>query len=75
MPRDGSIEYGTDFVRIYKCTKILRKNNPEKDFYKDTSFSELVLKESIILFFSIREFKTEIKLFLFFVKTIVNREH
>jgi hypothetical protein len=31
MPRDGSIEYGTDFVRIYKdVLKILRKNNPEK---------------------------------------------
>jgi hypothetical protein len=36
MPRDGSIEYGTDFVRIYKdVLKILRKNNPEKvDFIK-----------------------------------------
>jgi hypothetical protein len=26
MPRDGSIEYGTDFVRIYKdVLKILRR--------------------------------------------------
>lgn len=70
MPRDGSILYGTDFVRIYKdVVKILRKNNPEKtDFYKDTSFSELVLKKVNYSFFantlSLKD--DEIKLFLVF---------
>jgi hypothetical protein len=58
MPRDGSIEYGTDFVRIYKdVLKILRKNNLKSRLYKDTSFSELVLKRIIILFFQYAEFK------------------
>ncbi|MEZ7504659.1 hypothetical protein [Flavobacterium sp. Arc2] len=70
MPRDGSILYGTDFVRIYKdVVKILRKNNPETtDFYKDTSFSELVLKKVNYSFFantlSLKD--DEIKLFLVF---------
>lgn len=70
MPRDGSIEYGTDFVRIYKdIVKILRKNNPEKiDFYKDTSFSELVLKKVNYSFFAntLNLKDDEIKLFLVF---------
>jgi hypothetical protein len=70
MPRDGSIEYGMDFVRIYKdVLKILRKNNPEKvDFYKDTSFSELVLKRINYSFFSntLSLKDDEIKLFLVF---------
>jgi hypothetical protein len=70
MPRDGSIEYGTDFVRIYKdVLKILRKNNPEKvDFYKETSFSELVLKRINYSFFSntLNLKDDEIKLFLVF---------
>jgi hypothetical protein len=30
MPRDGSIEYGTDFGIYKDVLKILRKNNPEK---------------------------------------------
>jgi hypothetical protein len=70
MPRDGSIEYGMDFVRIYKdILKILRKTNPEKvDFYKDTSFSELVLKRINYSFFSntLNLKDDEIKLFLVF---------
>jgi hypothetical protein len=49
--------------------KILRKNNPEKvDFYKDTSFSELVLKRINYSFFSntLNLKDDEIKLFLVF---------
>ncbi|MFQ3173018.1 MAG: hypothetical protein ACI9WT_002045 [Flavobacterium sp.] len=70
MPRDGSIEKGIDFVRIYKdVLKILRKNNPEKvDFYKDTSFSELALKRVNYSFFAntLKLNDDEIKLFLVF---------
>jgi len=70
MPRDGSIEMGMDFVRIYKdVLKILRKNNPEKaDFYKDTSFSELALKRVNYSFFAntLKLKDDEIKLFLVF---------
>ena len=70
MPRDGSIKYGMDFVRIYKdVLKILRKNNPEKaDFYKDTSFSELALKRINYSFFAntLKLNDDEIKLFLVF---------
>lgn len=70
MVPDGSIEYGMDFVRIYKdVLRILRKNNPEKiDFYKDTSFSELVLRRINYSFFSnTLDLKDdEIKLFLVF---------
>jgi hypothetical protein len=70
MLRDGSIEMGMDFVRIYKdVLKILRKNNPEKiDFYKDTSFSELALERVNYSFFAnILKLKDdEIKLFLVF---------
>lgn len=70
IPRDGSIEYGMDFVRIYKdVLKILRKNNPEKvDFYKDTSFSELVLRKINYSFFAntLNLKDDEIKLFLVF---------
>jgi hypothetical protein len=70
MPRDGSIEYGMDFVRIYKdVLKVLRKTNPEKvDFYKDTSFSELVLKKINYSFFAntLNLKDDEIKLFLVF---------
>jgi hypothetical protein len=70
MPSDGSIEYGMDFVRIYKdVLKILRKNNPEKvDFYKDTSFSELVLEKINYSFFAntLNLKDDEIKLFLVF---------
>ncbi|WP_016989955.1 hypothetical protein [Flavobacterium sp. ACAM 123] len=70
MPRNGSIEYGTNFVRIYNdVLKILRKNNPEKvDFYKETSFSELVLKRINYSFFSntLNLKDDEIKLFLVF---------
>jgi hypothetical protein len=70
MPRDGSIEKGMDFVRIYKdVLKILRKNNPEKvDFYKDTSFSELALERVNYAFFAntLKLKDDEIKLFLVF---------
>jgi hypothetical protein len=70
MPRDGSIEKGVDFVRIYKdILKILRKNNPEKvDFYKDTSFSELALERVNYAFFAntLKLKDDEIKLFLVF---------
>lgn len=70
MPRDGSIEMGMDFVRIYKdILKILRKNNPEKvDFYKDTSFSELALERINYSFFAntLKLKDDEIKLFLVF---------
>jgi hypothetical protein len=70
MPRDGSIEMGMDFVRIHKdILKILRKNNPEKvDFYKDTSFSELVLRRVNYSFFAntLKLKDDEIKLFLVF---------
>ncbi len=70
MPRDGSIEMGMDFVRIYKdVLKTLRKNNPEKvDFYKDTSFSELALRRVNYSFFAntLKLRDDEIKLFLVF---------
>jgi hypothetical protein len=70
MSRDGSIEEGMDFVRIYKdVLKILRKNNPEKvDFYKDTSFSELALERVNYAFFAntLKLKDDEIKLFLVF---------
>jgi hypothetical protein len=70
MSRDGSIEMGVDFVRIYKdVLKILRKNNPEKvDFYKDTSFSELALVRVNYSFFAntLKLKDDEIKLFLVF---------
>jgi hypothetical protein len=70
MSRDGSIEKGVDFVRIYKdVLKMLRKNNPEKvDFYKDTSFSELALERVNYAFFAntLKLKDDEIKLFLVF---------
>jgi hypothetical protein len=70
MPRDGSIEKGIDFVRIYKdVLKTLRRNNPDKvDFYKDTSFSELALNRVNYSFFAntLKLKDDEIKLFLVF---------
>ncbi|MFT7334377.1 MAG: hypothetical protein ACI9M1_000255 [Porticoccaceae bacterium] len=70
MSRDGSIEKGVDFVRIYKdVLKMLRKNNPEKvDFYKDTSFSELAIERVNYAFFAntLKLKDDEIKLFLVF---------
>lgn len=70
MPRDGSIEMGMDFVRIYKdILKILRRNNPKKaDFYKDTSFSQLALNRVNYSFFAntLKLKDDEIKLFLVF---------
>ncbi|MGO4819262.1 hypothetical protein [Flavobacterium sp. W22_SRS_FP1] len=70
MSRDGSIEKGMDFVRIYKdVLKMLRKNNPEKvDFYKDTSFSELAIERVNYAFFAntLKLNDDEIKLFLVF---------
>lgn len=54
MPSDGTIEYGMNFVRIYKDVfKALRKNNPEKtDFTSDRSFRELVMNRVNYYFFS-----------------------
>lgn len=70
MLSDGSIENGINFVRIYKdVIKALRKNNPGKtDFYKDTSFSELVIKRINYSFFAntLKLDDNEIKLFLVF---------
>jgi len=68
MPSDGTIDKGTDFVRIYKgILKTLRKDNPGKnDFYKDTTFSDYVISHVNYTFLSntlmLRD--DEIKLFL-----------
>lgn len=66
----SKLENGINFVRIYKdVIKVLRKNNPGKtDFYKDTSFSDLVIKRINYSFFAntLDLDDNEIKLFLVF---------
>ncbi|MFV8373821.1 hypothetical protein ACNQGC_00705 [Flavobacterium sp. GSP11] len=54
MPSDGSIEYGMNFVRIYKdVLKALKKNNPERtDFMSDKGFTEQVMKRMSYSFFT-----------------------
>ncbi len=70
MPPNGTIENGTDFVRIYKdVLGVLRKKNPQKtDFYKETSFSEVVMNKVNYSFFSntLHLKDDEIKLFLIY---------
>ncbi|MEL1242197.1 peptidase associated/transthyretin-like domain-containing protein [Flavobacterium flavipallidum] len=70
LPPNGSFENGVDFVRIYKdVIGVLRKNNPQKtDFYKDTSFSEVVMNKVNYSFFSntLHLKDDEIKLFLIY---------
>lgn len=70
MPSDGTIENGTNFVRIYKdVIKILRKNNPEIiDFTQNKSFTEVALKRIGYDFFSntLQLNDDEIRLFLIF---------
>lgn len=70
MPSDGTIENGTNFVRLYKdVIKILRKNNPEIiDFTQNKSFTEVVLKRIGYDFFSntLLLNDDEIRLFLIF---------
>ncbi|MFV5688599.1 hypothetical protein ACM55M_08245 [Flavobacterium sp. ZT3R25] len=70
MPSDGSIEYGMNFVRIYKdVLKILRKNNPERtDFTTDKSFTELTMNKVGYSFFTntLKLNDDEIGLFLIF---------
>ena len=70
MPADGSIEYGMDFVRIYKdVLKVLRKNNPERtDFTTDKSFTELTMNKVGYSFFTntLKLNDDEIGLFLIF---------
>lgn len=70
MPPIGGIENGMDFVRIYKdVLGVLRKKNPQKtDFYKETSFSEVVMNKVNYSFFSntLHLKDDEIKLFLIY---------
>jgi hypothetical protein len=70
MPSDGSIEYGMNFVRIYKDVfKVLRKNNPGKtDFVKEKSFTEVAMKRASYSFFTdtLKLKDDEIGLFLVF---------
>ncbi len=70
MPPNGIIENGVDFVRIYKdVLGVLRKSNPRNtDFYKDTSFSEVVMNKVNYSFFSntLHLNDDEIKLFLIY---------
>lgn len=70
MPPNGTIENGMDFVRIYKdVLGALRKKNPQKtDFYKETSFSEVVMNKVNYSFFSntLHLKDDEIKLFLIY---------
>lgn len=70
MPNDGTIEYGMDFVRIYKDVfKVLRKNNPGKtDFAKEKSFTEVAMKRVSYSFFTdtLKLNDDEIGLFLVF---------
>lgn len=70
LPPVGGIENGVDFVRIYKdVLGVLRKNNPQKtDFYKETSFSEVVMDKVNYSFFSntLHLKDDEIKLFLIY---------
>lgn len=70
MPRDGTIENGMNFVRIYKdIIKALRKNNPEKtDFTQNISFTELVMGRVGYDFFAntLTLNDDEIRLFLIF---------
>ncbi|MBG6110300.1 hypothetical protein H4V97_002536 [Flavobacterium sp. CG_23.5] len=70
MLSDGTIENGTNFVRLYKdVIKILRKNNPEIiDFTQNKSFTEVALKRIGYDFFSttLQLNDDEIRLFLIF---------
>ncbi len=70
MPPVGGIENGMDFVRIYKdVLGVLREKNPQKtDFYKETSFSEVVMNKVNYSFFSntLHLKDDEIKLFLIY---------
>lgn len=70
MPPDGSIENGTDFVRMYKdILKILKLNNPERtDFITPVSFTEAVMKTISFTFFTntLNLKEDEIGLFLIF---------
>lgn len=70
MPPNGTIENGVNFVRIYKdVLGVLRKSNPQKtDFYKETSFSEVVMNKVNYSFFSntLHLNDDEIKLFLIY---------
>ncbi|MFV5691499.1 hypothetical protein ACM55K_05695 [Flavobacterium sp. LT1R49] len=70
MPSDGSIEYGMNFVRIYKdVLKVLRKNNPERtDFTTDKSFTQLTMNKVGYFFFTntLKLNDDEIGLFLIF---------
>ena len=70
MLSDGTIENGTNFVRLYKdVIKILRKNNPEIiDFTQNKSFTEIALKRIGYDFFSntLQLNDDEIRLFLIF---------
>jgi hypothetical protein len=85
MPMNGTIENGTNFVRIYKdVLKTLRKNNPEVvDFTQNKSFTELALKRVGYDFFAnTLELKDdEIRLFLIFCendpksKTLIKPEN
>jgi hypothetical protein len=70
MPPNGTIENGVNFVRMYQdVLRILRKDNPKKtDFYKDTSFSEIVMQRVSYSFFAntLQLNDDEIKLFLMY---------
>lgn len=70
MPSDGTIEYGMDFVRMYReVFKLLRKNNPDKrDFVGDMNFTKVAMKSVSYTFFThtLNLKDEEIGLFLIF---------
>ena len=68
MPSDGTIEYGMDFVRIFKmASKVFKKNSAEKaGLNAQVDFSDVVSKELDSYFFTItlKLKREEIELFL-----------
>jgi hypothetical protein len=67
MPRDGSIEYGTDFVRIYKdVQKYWERIILKSRLYKDTSFQNFWKKQLFFFSNTLNLKDDEIKLFSLF---------
>lgn len=68
MPSDGTIEYGMDFVRIFKmASKVFKKNSAEKaGLNAQVDFSDVVSKELDSYFFTntLKLKREEIGLFL-----------
>ncbi len=68
MPSDGTIEYGMDFVRIFKmASKVFKKNSAEKaGLNAQVDFSDVISKELDSYFFTstLKLKREEIELFL-----------